>query len=146
MFGTKVGVTVSGGVGVPFLAESKIEVSTEVSYQYTNMKSESTTEEDTRTLEWWESGTISPGRAVFCESSAFKGTFNGDYMSTVEIEMVDGKTFKIDQPGKFKSVGWSTAVSNCKDIPLKEAPDNALEANDDDAPSKTEKRAVSFRA
>lgn len=44
MFGASVGVKVSGGVEVPLLAEAKVEVSTEISYQYTKMEGDSTSE------------------------------------------------------------------------------------------------------
>jgi len=117
-FGVKVAVEVGGGVSVPFFANAEAKVTTETSYSYEAMKSESGTDTDTYTLQWSVTGTLAPGTATHCTASAFSGTFDGDYTSTVEIKLADGTTFTIQQPGHFESTGWSRAISECKDIPL----------------------------
>lgn len=132
VFGFKIGLTVGGKVGVPFVAEGSVEVSTETSYQMSKMSSSATAWTDTHGVEWWESGNLTPGRAVHCKSTAYTGEFDDDYVATVEVKTANGQKFTIEQEGNFKSVGWTEAVSECKDIPLEDAPGSAFEADDDD--------------
>lgn len=127
--GFKIGVTVSGKVGVPLLAESELSVNTEASYSYTHMESKSFSESEKWGFTWRMGGTasqgIAPQRAAHCTATATKGTFESEYDATVVAYMANGKTFNMKQFGKFKSVGFANGVQDCKVIDLKDVPSGA---------------------
>lgn len=129
-FGVKVTVEIGGTVHVPLLLDVSSKVSTEVSYQYETMKSETGSTTVSWPLTWTESGPLKPQMAIHCQSKAFTGEFDATYVSTVEITMANGRKFQIKQPGQFSSTGWSSAFSNCKEMALKDAPPGSTEADD----------------
>ncbi|CAG8951795.1 hypothetical protein HYFRA_00005599 [Hymenoscyphus fraxineus] len=121
-FGVKVGVAVEAEVKVPLFGGSKLTVSTETSYEYETMKSETGSTTISVPLKWTESGPIAPQMAVHCKSQALSGEYDAKYTSTVRITMANGRTFDLKQPGHFSSTGWSSAFSDCKEVPVKNAP------------------------
>ncbi|KAF1959687.1 hypothetical protein CC80DRAFT_533061 [Byssothecium circinans] len=126
--GYTLSVKVSGKVGVPLLAESSMEVTNELSYSYSNMKSTSKTDTDTWSFQWKMGGTgagIPPQTAAHCTASATMGTFDSDYDAKITATMANGKTFNYNAHGHYNSVGYANGIQDCKVIPLKEVPSNA---------------------
>jgi hypothetical protein len=100
---------------------NSIEETAEKSIMHTEMK-----ESGKVVLKWDEGGTIAPGRAVHCQSWAIKGTYDSDYTAVVEVITVDDRKFLLEQPGHFKSIGWSMAASDCLNIPLSDVPESRV--------------------
>lgn len=121
-FGGSVAITVGVEVEVP-LFKATDSVTATASYAYEKMNSETESKDKKQTVSWSLSGTLKPGHALKCTAVAMSGVFDSDYESTVSITLASGQKFKVTQPGHFKSTGWSEAVSECKDIPLKDVPD-----------------------
>jgi hypothetical protein len=127
-FGVTVGLTVKGEIGVPLLAKSSVEAKVETSYTLTKMDQDTLTTESKHTLKWSLNGKIPPQRAVHCKSWAFSGTYTDEYTAIVAITFKNGKTIEVEEPGKFVSVGWTEAASDCSTRPIGEAPKDAKEA------------------
>lgn len=130
---------------VPLFGQ-EIELSGQVdlggSYQWEDLTSTTTSNGQIETLTWSESAPLAPGRAANCTSTALMGVFSGGFSSTVVVTLVDGQSFQVTERGSFGSTGWGRATSNCIDIPLANAPDDAVEAPDPGS----KKRGTAFAA
>jgi len=71
------------------------------------------------------------------------GTFDSDYTAEMTAKLDNGKIFKYNDNGKFKSIAYANAVSDCGMIPIDEVPKDA-EQKEASAVSGS-KRAVQFR-
>jgi hypothetical protein len=71
------------------------------------------------------------------------GTFDSDYTAEMTARLDNGKTFKYHDNGKFESIAYANAVSDCGMVPLSEVPQDA-EQKEASAVGNT-KRAVQFR-
>ncbi|KAH8719335.1 hypothetical protein GQ44DRAFT_775470 [Phaeosphaeriaceae sp. PMI808] len=142
-FGVKVGVSVEGEIGVPLLAKSKVSVSTETSYALTKTHESTLTTEHVLTLDWRREGKLTAKSAVHCKAYAFVGKYDDEYTAVVVITFKNGKKIEVTQPGKFISVGWTQAVSDCISRPLSEAPKDTI---DFAAKSKTNVKMLKGRA
>lgn len=127
-FGLSVGVTVGGGVEIPFLAKATASVTTTASYSYEAMTSKTTKDTDTVGFTVTEKGVLAPRTAVLCKATGVKGEFKSKYTSTVTVTMAGGQTFDILQPGTAMSTGWSTSVTSCETFPIAKAPMDAITA------------------
>lgn len=148
-------VTVGGEIGIPFLAEGKVDIETSFQYQRTNMDGTETSESEKKDLSInigtpGTSNLLPPQRAAHCESWAVSGRFDSPYVGTVEATMADGTTYVYSDAGDVTSTGWVKAATSCEEIDIKDVPQGATDGNDgkveDAQPTNTPtKRAVQFR-
>ncbi|CAG8981509.1 hypothetical protein HYALB_00003082 [Hymenoscyphus albidus] len=127
-FGLSVGVTVGGGVEIPFLGKAQAFVTTTASYSYEAMTSKTGSEKGIAGFTITEKGTMGPRSAIYCKSTAVRGEFKSKYMATVTVTMAGGQKFDILQPGSAMSIGWTSSVTACTSFPIEKAPLDAITA------------------
>ncbi|KAK7188057.1 hypothetical protein PSPO01_05751 [Paraphaeosphaeria sporulosa] len=125
-FGVSIGFKISAEIDVPLLAKVTAETSTSYSYTYTKTHSESISTSDKMPITYKQSGTLAPGQAMHCTALTSSGTFSSDFTAVTRITLGDGKTFDIEQPHHYESVGWTNAQSSCKLVPRDQIPSGAL--------------------
>lgn len=141
-------VTVGGKVGIPLLAEGKVDVETSFQYTRVNMDGSETSESQTKSLAVTlgtpgTSSLLQPQTAVHCQSWAVTGNFQSAYTGTIEATLADGSTYTYTDAGDVTSVGWVKAATSCGEIPMKDVPDGVQIGQTIENPSK---RAISFKA
>ena len=141
-FGLSEAATVSASVGVPEIASLSVSSTTTASYEYQQASTSTSENSDTQTLQWSQqssdsSDLIEPGNAMHCTASAFCGSYDGGYTSTVQVT-VNGKVYTFKQHGTFKGISWSSSFTKCGKV---KAADIPAGANTTQAISST-KRAV----
>lgn len=143
--GFKVGYSVEFEGGIP-IAKAKTSVSTELSYQYTNRQSTQKSDREDFILKWNEGGVLPPQHAAHCTAFAMTGKFDDDYTATMRLELASGQKFDIKQTGRFESIGWTEAQSDCKILSLKEAeglgPIEEREGESTENETESQRRAV----
>jgi len=65
---------------------------------------------------------LPPQKAAHCQSWAVSGHFDGDYTGKIEATFSDGSKYLYNDAGSVSSIGWEKASSECKEIDLKDAP------------------------
>ncbi|KAF2644922.1 hypothetical protein P280DRAFT_546334 [Massarina eburnea CBS 473.64] len=126
--GYSLSVKVSSKLEVPLLAEGGIEVTNELSYSYSNMKSSAKTDTDTWSFQWTMGGQstgIPPQTAAHCTATATQGTFDSDYDAKITATLSNGKTFEYNSHGHYNSIGFADGIQDCNVIPLKDVPKDA---------------------
>lgn len=93
-------------------------------------------------MKFGQSGTLPPGKGAECTATAQRGTFESDYTSKVRITLDGGQKFFLEQPGHFKSVGFSDALVDCKVVDLKDLDPKVATKE----VAKVVKRGIGFKA
>jgi hypothetical protein len=65
------------------------------------------------------------------------GTFDSDYTAVITATLENGKTFDFADKGRFTSISYADAISDCKQIDIKDVPKSGTqkEAGDPAAPT-----------
>ncbi|KAF2819401.1 hypothetical protein CC86DRAFT_413095 [Ophiobolus disseminans] len=111
------------GLSQAFNVEGKVfgigfESTTTLQYQYANTQTEESVVEDSVSLTYSASTTLMPGTSVYCQATAMRGVYDGEYTSNVNIWLEDGSTYTFAQEGSMEQVQWSQASSVCQDKPF----------------------------
>ena len=108
---TKYGATVSVTISGEFLG---IGASTEDSFSWETTKTQeaTTSESDTITLQWTQSGSNAPGHSSVVSALAKEGRVNIGYSSNVTLHMQDGSSMSYTEKGQSNNVVYSEAFVN----------------------------------
>lgn len=111
----------------------KISPETPTQYQLTPMTSTNGTEINQQFVSWDIHGILIPQDAVHCILYAQHGYFVSQYTSKINVTLEDGDHFMVQQAGTYTSTGWGLPTHECYIIPISEAPEDAIEADDVEA-------------
>lgn len=141
-FGAEVSVSASASVGVPIFAQASIETTASTGFENTQVTGTGETKKSADSLKFGQNGVLPPGKGAECTATAQRGTYDSDYTSKVRITLDGGQKFFLDQPGHFKSVGFSDAQVDCKVVDIQDL-DPEVQVKE---VGKTAKRAIAFQA
>lgn len=125
---TGVSITVGASVGIPLLS-ANVETTTSVGYTSTEFESNTLTEEGEKTFKWDfrcdPKTPLPPQRAAKCIAKSTSGDFDGSYIGTVQVELVDGSTYKYKEKGEVKTLSYTDARASCQEIDIDDVPSDA---------------------
>lgn len=111
--------------------------SLELSYQYSDQRSEAVTTQTQVQVSWSAATTLKPGQHVYCRATAMYGQADLGYTATINVLLKDGSSWSFSEHGTYSQVAWSQASSVCQDHDFLQSEKQQLPAN---------KRAVKFIA
>lgn len=139
-------LTVGTSVGVPLVSTVNIEAKTSVGYTNKQFDSETLSKKKVKEFEWDfkcdPKTPLPPQRAAKCVAKSTSGNFDGSYVGTVEVELVDGSSYKYKEKGDVKTMSFMDASASCKEIDIKDVPEHALVGETEEVPSEKEKRNI----
>ncbi|PVH95051.1 hypothetical protein DM02DRAFT_732094 [Periconia macrospinosa] len=129
----EVSVTVGASVGIPLISAS-VETTASTGFRNTQFESEKLSEKGVKKFEWTfecdPETPLPPQRAAKCVAKTTAGDFEGSFVGTVEVELVDGSRYKYKEKGQVKTMSYLDASTSCKEIPLKDVPSGATIGKD----------------
>ncbi|KAF2015498.1 hypothetical protein BU24DRAFT_461742 [Aaosphaeria arxii CBS 175.79] len=112
-FGFSVTAEVSGKI-----LDLGASASTTLSYGYTNTQESSETTRENVVILRERSYTVEPRSSLYCRATAYKGTYEAEYTSTVTVHLADGDKIEFEREGVMEQLTWSEAETHCSDKPL----------------------------
>jgi hypothetical protein len=148
--GGSVQVNMGGEIGLPVVAEGKLEVQFKIEYKRVWSTANKYTFQEKVDLSVTQgSGALNnmlqPQTAVLCTSWGIKGEYNGGYTADIECLLQDGSKYTYKDEGNVHSVNYMRTVSECKEHPIKDAPVGAKEAVDSFGTKRDIKETTSVR-